>query len=249
MANASPLQQINLQLPDAPERAFRHRGTASDLGVLAQMFDSQDYALERLRRGPELRALYDGMVNSARRPLILDAGANIGASVVYFGLRFPQAHILALEPARNNFSVLEANIGGLDVDARCAAIGAASGRVAVLDPGEGEWGYRTVAAQTGETVPMHAAGQLIAEKRRQGHEPFIAKIDIEGGEADLFSRDTGWVDEFPLLIIELHDWLLPQQGSSRNFLKCIAALDRDFVYLGENIFSIRNDWTGTEFRV
>ena len=249
MANALPLQQINLRLPDAPERAFRHRGTPADLGVLAQMFESQDYALERLRRGAEMRALYDGMVSSARRPLILDAGANIGASVVYFGLRFPRAHILALEPAGNNFSVLEANVGGLDVDIRCAAIGAASGRVAVTDPGNGEWGYRTVAAQVGETVPMHAAGQLIAEKNRQGYAPFIAKIDIEGGEADLFSRDTGWVDEFPLLIIELHDWLLPQQGTSRSFLKCIAALDRDFVYLGENIFSIRNDWTGTDFRV
>ncbi len=29
--------------------------------------------------------------------------------------------------------------------------------------------------------------------------------------------------------------------SSRSFLQCVAGLDRDFVYLGENIFSIAND--------
>jgi len=34
--------------------------------------------------------------------------------------------------------------------------------------------------------------------------------------------------------------MLPRQGTSRNFLKCIANLDRDFLHIGENIFSIRN---------
>jgi hypothetical protein len=70
--------------------------------------------------------------------------------------------------------------------------------------------------------------------------PFIAKIDIEGAEADLFAANTGWVQSFDLVIIELHDWMLPGQGTSRNFLKCIANLDRDFLHIGENIFSIRN---------
>lgn len=74
----------------------------------------------------------------------------------------------------------------------------------------------------------------------RGFEPYIAKIDIEGGEEALFSCDTEWVDRFPLLIIELHDWLLPRSGSSRNFLSCVARRDRDFVYLGENVFPIRN---------
>jgi hypothetical protein len=56
----------------------------------------------------------------------------------------------------------------------------------------------------------------------------------------LFAQDTGWIAEFPILIIELHDWLFPKKGTSQNFLKAIAAHDRDFVYVGENIFSLRN---------
>jgi len=237
---AGDLSTINIRLGGAGERAFRHRGTPADLGVIEQVLQLQEYSLERLRRGAELHALYEVMAGGTGRPLILDAGANIGASVVYFSVMFPRAHIVALEPARNNFEVLQANVAGVDLDARCAAIGATRGEAGLVDPGEGEWGYRTVADAGGVRVPVVAAAQLVAEKRAQGFEPFIAKIDIEGGEAELFSRDTGWVDEFPLLVIELHDWLLPESGNSRNFLRCIAGLDRDFVYVGENVFSIRN---------
>jgi hypothetical protein len=67
------------------------------------------------------------------------------------------------------------------------------------------------------------------------------KIDIEGAEAELFSANTEWVDQTPLIIIELHDWLLSRQGISRNFLRCVSSLDRDFVHIGENIFSVKND--------
>ena len=235
------LQTASIRLGDASERQFHHRGTPADLGVMHQMFQAEHYSLQRLRRGAELHALYEVLASGAHRPLILDAGANIGASMVYFSTVFPRAHIVALEPARNNFEVLKANASGIDLDARCAAIGAVQGEVTLVDPGEGEWSYRTVAGADGERVPVIAAGQLVAEKRAHGFEPFIAKIDIEGGEAELFSRDTDWVDEFPLLVIELHDWLLPESANSRNFLRCVAERNRDFVYIGENIFSIKNE--------
>ena len=66
--------------------------------------------------------------------------------------------------------------------------------------------------------------------------PLILKIDIEGGEDVLFNGDTSWLSRFPLVIIELHDWMLPFAGSSKNFIKAIALLDFDFLYRGENIF-------------
>jgi FkbM family methyltransferase len=239
---------LTLRLPGTGERAFRHRGTPADRGVIAQMFESQDYSLQRLRRGGELHALYQELVKAGERPLILDAGANIGASVVFFGMHFPHAHIVALEPARENYDLLRANTTGLDVDARCAAIGAREGEAALVDPGLGEWGYRAVADGDGARVPVQSASRLVAEKLAAGHVPFIAKIDIEGGEHELFSEHTGWADGFALVIIELHDWLLPKGGSARNFLRWAAWRDRDFVYIGENIFSIANEWSGRAMR-
>ena len=37
-----------------------------------------------------------------------------------------------------------------------------------------------------------------------------------------------------------HDWLLPKQQNSGNFLRQISSRNRDFVFHGENVFSISN---------
>lgn len=229
------MESINLTLANGASRTFHHRGTRADQGVIAQMFKNEDYSLRRLRRGEELRAMGAAMA----RPLIIDAGANIGASACWFALRFPNAHIVAIEPDPANFELLRRNTEGLDIERHQAAIGARDGRVRLVDPGEGEWGYRTARAEDGG-VDLLSMGRIVAEKQAAGYTPFICKIDIEGGEADLFTPPTDWVDPFPLMMVELHDWLMPGQGTSRSFLQCVAARDRDFVHIGENIFSIRN---------
>jgi hypothetical protein len=43
---------------------------------------------------------------------------------------------------------------------------------------------------------------------------------------------------FPVIIIELHDGMLPAQCKSRNFLQVMAGRDRDFLLRGENVVSI-----------
>lgn len=228
------LETLNLRL-EKGERAFRYRPTRADRGVVAQIFEQQDYSFGRLQRGAELVALYERI----KRPLILDLGANIGAAAVYFAMQFPRAHIVALEPDAGNFSLLQSNAQGLDVDARSAAVGSRDGEAALVDPGEGEWGYRTA---EGKGVRVESAARLVAEKQAAGFTPFVAKIDIEGAEGELFTGDTAWADRFPLVIIELHDWLLPRGGTSRGFLAWAAARQRDFVPIGENVFSIAHQW-------
>lgn len=229
------MRSVTLQTSAGTSRQFHHRDTRADQGVIAQMFKNEDYSLRRLRRGEELKALGAAMA----RPLIVDAGANIGASVCWFALNFPRVHIVAIEPDPANFELLKRNSEGLDVELHQAAIGARDGRVRLVDPGQGEWGYRTAAADDG-AVPLISMARIVAEKQAAGYTPFICKIDIEGGEADLFTPPTDWVDPFPLMMVELHDWLMPGQGTSRSFLQCVAARDRDFIHIGENIFSIRN---------
>jgi FkbM family methyltransferase len=43
-------------------------------------------------------------------PLIIDAGANIGLSVIYFKKNFPNATVIAFEPDQKVFDVLEENV-------------------------------------------------------------------------------------------------------------------------------------------
>ena len=57
----------------------------------------------------------------------------------------------------------------------------------------------------------------------------------------MFESNLEWIDKAMVIIIELHDWLLPGSANSQNCLKALSARSRDFVYIGENIFSIRND--------
>lgn len=239
---------LNLTLGSS-NRAFFFRPATSDEGVIDQIFKKSDYSLARLRRGGELHDLYS-RIAASRSPLIIDAGANIGASAIYFAYSFPKAQVVAIEPEQSNFDLLTTNTDGTSVACIHGALGARPGRVNVVDSGEGFWGYRT----TGSAIEPAAGNQdsqsvscvtinEIYQARSQNCSPFMVKIDIEGGESELFSASTEWVAMTPLIIIELHDWLLPGTANSRTFLQCIAGQNRDFVHIGENIFSIANNLT------
>ncbi len=47
---------------------------------------------------------------SKKAPLIVDCGSNIGLSVLYFKKLFPNARILAFEPSRDTFELLNQNL-------------------------------------------------------------------------------------------------------------------------------------------
>src|SRR5690606_19859897 len=130
---------LNLSL-GGMQRPFRYRKGSSDEGVIAQVLRNSDYNFSRLQRGPELSALYRQLASSGRAPLIVDAGANIGASTIYFHYSFPEARLVALEPERSNFDLLCANTAGLPVECVQAALSSSAGTVSVIDSGQGHWG-------------------------------------------------------------------------------------------------------------
>jgi FkbM family methyltransferase len=183
---------------------------------------------------------------ACEKPLIIDAGANIGAASVWFALTYPKATIVAVEPDRDNFELLKRNtIGFPSVLPINAAIASETGTLYLSDPGQGAWAYRT-ASQPSErsySVPAITIDDLM--NRVEARTPFILKIDIEGAELDLFSQHTNHFDSFPIVAIELHDWMLPREANSRNFLKWHALKSRDFVFRGENAFSIATEMQTT----
>jgi FkbM family methyltransferase len=234
------LNKIHLQTSRGHRDFFVRRTSAADQGVCHQIFTNQDYNLTRLQRGKQLEDYLSRIAPA--EPLILDCGANIGAAAVWFATSYPQAKIIAIEPDPVNMTLLQLNCQGLDVEPLAGAISCQRETLSLTDPGLGEWGYRTEKNQpsaphlpTTEAYPVSYVLETYEE-----YVPFIVKIDIEGGEDRLFQGDTAWIDAFPLLIIELHDWLLPESSNSASFLQAIAPRRRDFVYFSENIFSIRN---------
>jgi FkbM family methyltransferase len=141
----------------------------------------------------------------------LDLGANIGLTTAYFGAVYPEARILAVEPHPGSFQMLKRNTAPLGerVDAFQAAfwvsdepLGWASDQFR-----DGRDWSRSVervtdAEDTVDVVtPAGALGRLGVERVD------LAKIDIEGSEAEFFATDEateallGLADVFA---IELH---------------------------------------------
>jgi FkbM family methyltransferase len=205
-----------------------------------QIFYQHDYDLSRLARAPDVTAVYDGILRAGHTPLILDCGGNVGLAARYFATTWPQAKVLSIEPDPGNAKLAIRNTLGTGVQVLNCAVGSSDGRCAVIDPGSGHHNaYRVVASDSGD-IEVVSLPTLLDRPDLRRCQPFIVKIDIEGFEADLFAGNTGWIDHIPILIIELHDWMLPGTANSRTFLAAIAGKDRDFLYRGENVISIAN---------
>jgi FkbM family methyltransferase len=216
------------------------RERTSDWMTFDQIFLDEDYDLRPLARYGELTEIYSGLV-AGGRPVILDLGANIGLSACYFHLLWPEARIIAVEPDPDNARLLRENVAGFDAIVVEGAAAGKSGRTRIVDSQVEKNAVRVTAVDCDGLGDVEAVSVPdLLQRHGHGGAPFIAKIDIEGGERDLFSGDSAWVDDFPLLVVELHDWLYPGEGTARPFLKAMAERDRDFVYLDENVFSIRN---------
>jgi FkbM family methyltransferase len=210
-----------------------------DFGTLHEIYLAECYSLDLLARYSELCAHYQAVVDAGKTPLILDCGGNIGLAAKYFSENFDAARILCIEPEAKNIDLARKNNPSGNVELLHNAVGSEAGWGTIIDPGLGNNAFRIDTAHQG-TTKIVSINELIAQYDDSAYSPFIAKIDIEGFEDELFSRNTEWIEKFPLLIIELHDWMLPKSKSASNFLRAIAPLDRDFILRGENVFSIRN---------
>lgn len=226
---------------------FYYRPTSNgDRGVIKQIFSDQDYNMSAWHQGRSLHDYYRSCLRDGKTPLIVDAGANIGASAVYFAGVYSEAFVVTLEPEASNWHILEMNTSEIGrIRNFNAAITDTDCEMQLIDPGLSDWGYRvskgSVARQPSTSVQEAVVKGLsprtiLNDKACIGKTPLILKIDIEGAEDALFSGDTGWLDLFPCVIIELHDWMLPFSGSSRSFLRAVTKHDFDLIHRGENTF-------------
>jgi FkbM family methyltransferase len=230
-----------IKLNDSEINFSFREDSIGDRGVIRQIFEKQDYNILHWQQGKKLIE-YHVEQSKIRPSLIIDAGANIGASAVYFTNIFSNTVIFTVEPDIANWHLLEMNTKGLNVFNFNGAIADVDGELVLEDPGRSDWGFMTkTISESDKTLNIKkvksiSPSSILSHEASKNTNPLILKIDIEGGEEALFNGDTNWLRQFPLVIIELHDWMLPFSGSSRNFIRSLAQHDFDFVYRGENIF-------------
>ena len=227
-------KQIKLRLPSGNDIFLR--AGESDMAALRQVFKDKDYVIpapaESIGR---LTSAYEKIIKAGRTPLIIDAGANIGAASIFFRSFYPEAIIVAVEPDPGNILVLKKNSDrGKKFTVLEAAIGSEAGYVSVIQQGLG-WATQTVRSEEG--VKLTTIKEIISTFH--DCDLFLVKVDIEGFEKDLFAYSTEWLALTSAVIIELHDWMLPGQGTSLSFQKAIAQYDFEMFFKGENLFYIK----------
>lgn len=175
---------------------------------------------------------------------IVDLGANIGLAAVWFAKRYPGARIVAVEPDRGNFALLEANTVALpQVQPACAAIWAEDRVVHMVDPGLGPWGLRVAEpTEAGPGVDVEAISMPTLMERFELERIDLLKIDVEGAERRLFDGDVAWLERVGAIAIELHDRFEP--GCSRAFYRVTESFDVE-LHRGENTFLARSSWSVT----
>lgn len=215
--------------------------SVGDKGVIKQVFVDRDYNLSRLARFADITLEYQRIVDSGRTPLIVDCGANIGASPIWFSRLFPEARVFAIEPEEHNYELLNLNcLNFQNITCKHAAISCVDETTYLDDPGRGDWGFQTSSTRSAQSIAISAYSIESIAKLFPAAELLLVKIDIEGGEARLFEQNLAWVERTMVVVAELHDWMLPGTANSQNCLKALSRLNRDFVFIGENLYSIRN---------
>jgi FkbM family methyltransferase len=206
------------------------RPTDSDPFVACQIFGSREYEFDEtlLNKLNELSRIWK---NNQIVPVIVDAGANVGYSSIFFAENFPDATIVAIEPDPSAFALLEKNCASCDrIVPLNAALWKHDGGVQLQNTSGPSWARRV--ADEGLTTSYTLASVLATIPRA---EPLILKLDIEGAEREVCEEARKIVAKVPCILIEPHDWMLPGAGCLSPLLLAIAGKKMDIVLKGENL--------------
>jgi len=173
--------------------------------------------------------------------VIVDAGAHIGLASLWYANRYPNARIIALEPDRKNYELLERNTRSYaNIVALNAALWSSSGTVALTDPHADSWAFQVRrqedASMSDVLVPAICLPDLMQAFNLDHID--LLKVDIEGAEKEVFENSVEWIDRVSAMVIELHDRL--KSGCSRAFYNATTGFSDQSTHDGEITF-VRRD--------
>lgn len=193
------------------------RYKSSDIDVLYQIFGEKEYST--------LDSLEDCK-------LIIDCGANVGYSSIYLLNKYPDAHIIAVEPDQENFQVCQKNLEPYSdrVTLVNAAIWSHETGLVISKYGEGrEWSTQVKECQINQQPDILATDIQSLLQKHGSTSIDLLKIDVEGAESVIFSQNyETWLDQVKNIVIELHG-----KECENIFFQALSAHKYDFSKFGE----------------
>jgi FkbM family methyltransferase len=218
------------------------REAVSDHAIFWQCIVQRQYDFQRFTQSTRLISAYRDLVKKGIAPLIIDAGGHIGLASFYLAQAFPQARIFAIEPDNDNFELLKKNTAsfGDRITALIGGIWNESSALRITNPDAGSAAFRVGATTSGtaKSIRAYTVDEICTLAKVEF--PLIVKLDIEGAQANLFRSNADWVGRTHLIMLELDDWLMPWQGTSRPFFSCVSRYPFDYLISGETIFCFRD---------
>ena len=165
---------------------------------------------------PDLKVVNRSLFDSEFKALeltnpkvIIDIGAYIGTSAIYFARKFPDATVYAIEPEDENFDLLQKNTANFQsIKLFKGAIWGKQEQRALMNRSTGPWGY-TISDTFNETLPT---SQMIDCIRLSDFMTMhqidwidLLKMDAEGSEKSIFQNAQFWIDKVAVISVELHD--------------------------------------------
>ena len=167
------------------------------------------------------------------RPLILDLGANIGMSILFFKELYPESRIIAFEPDPRIFQVLSHNVktnGWKDVELHNAAVVEREGEVDFYTSAKGDFSLES--SVYGQRIPGAVKHRVKASRLSSFSRNAIdfLKMDIEGSERAVLEElaGSGALPKIKAMAVEYHHHLIPEEDKLASFLKIFE--DHGFSY-------------------
>jgi len=187
---------------------------------------------------------------------IVDLGANMGLSSLYFQSRFKNAKIVCVEPVQENVDMIMKNMknNNFHWSIEKAAIQSNVGTVQ-LYPNEW-WSSCTVVEDVAnkrqmnkerfeyslklEPVDVEAVPIDIILDRNNIEIVDILKMDIEGAEQDSILNSPKWLNRVKILIIEIHDKYVDREKITNvllnnNYQRVIGRTGPTDVFINKNL--------------
>ncbi len=155
-----------------------------------------------------------GLPLNTKTPFIIDAGAHVGLTCLYFMSRYPESTIIALEPLPQNQQLLKQNLWANHLDEGVTLIPKAldrkvGERLFYFDATADQW-YSTAGFTNGAWDKTQTSNSLMAQTTTLdeiiGDKTVdLLKLDIEGAELDVLQSGQHLLPQINNLIIEVHN--------------------------------------------
>jgi len=162
---------------------------------------------------------------SQQPDVLVDLGANIGLTSLFYHRTLQARSIIAVEPDPSNAQLVRENLSGLPAVVFQAAVGPHDGTARFAQNRASNLG--TLSSHPSDIEVSVMSMDSVLKSVPEGAN-ILVKLDIEGGEEELLQANTEWLSRVDGLIVEFH----PDRVDYPGLIRVLQAAGFDYFPAG-----------------